>query len=137
MSKTIKSAGFAGAALALTFATVATLAAEPAAAQELTVTARPAVEERVERVSVAGLDLSHSDGVRLLQGRVRAASRRVCEGASLNRFDSAERNCRKAALKAADRTVASLAERARRLAGTANAEAGITTLQTAIRPESE
>ncbi|GAA4022051.1 hypothetical protein GCM10022280_23360 [Sphingomonas swuensis] len=91
----------AGAALALILAAsaVAVLAAPPAAARDLTVTAPRQSELLTERVSLAGLDLASKDDRLLLDRRLRAASGRVCAPVSVGFPGTIENRCRSAAME--------------------------------------
>jgi UrcA family protein len=116
VSNKLRSAGSAALAFSLTIGVVGLLAAEPAAARDLTVTAQSAEVFPTERVSTAGLDLTRAEGVRLLQAKVNAASRRVCNVSAVGLHGPSELSCRKTAKAAAAPQIANLIERSQRLA---------------------
>lgn len=117
MTRTVRSAGFAAAALCLTAALVGVLAEQPAMAQDLTITADeldPSFD--AEFVSTAGLDLTTERGVKRLHTRVRTASQRVCSVGSFTRINTAELDCREGAMAMAVPQVERLVKRTRELA---------------------
>jgi UrcA family protein len=72
-----------------------------------------------EEVSTAGLDLTKASDRQRLESRIRSATRRVCGDNGLVGMVKDERLCRKAAQVSAQRQVASLLDRSRRLANAA------------------
>lgn len=134
MSRTVRSAGSAALAFSLTAGLIGLLAADPAAARDLTVTAKISEELPIERVSTAGLDLSTHAGVRLLEGRVRSAGRKVCNGATLSIAAPSELRCRRDVVAAAEPRIASLSAQARSLAA-AGLPAVIDTAFAVIAPQ--
>lgn len=115
-TRSLRNSGAAAFALSITFGLVAVLAAPPASARDLTVTAPAPADVHSAYVSTAGLDLADSGDLRRLQSRIRAASREVCAPLSIGKLGTAERMCRTSALDSAAPQVARLTERAQQLA---------------------
>jgi UrcA family protein len=112
MSDVIKSAGSAAFAFALACGLIAVTVAEPAAASTVVADQVMDREIRSESVSLAGLDLSSPKDIRLLETRIRAASRRVCRQPGNEPLTSQQaQDCRKSAKLAAQSKVAALLER--------------------------
>jgi UrcA family protein len=106
------SAGSAALAFCMTVGVIGLLA-QPAAAAN---TSEVAALDRVEvstRVSTAGLDLAKSDDVRMLEARVRAATRRLCDQESRG-VSRSELSCKAAARTSAERQITSLVDRSQR-----------------------
>lgn len=135
MSKSIRSAGSAAFAFSLTVGVISLLAAEPAAASDFTVTANSR-DQLTEMVPTAGLDLSQAKGVRLLETRIRAASRRVCAVTPVSLAAQSELRCRRTAQDGAAPQVAQLVNRARALAS-AGQPAAIDTVVAIVAPGGE
>jgi UrcA family protein len=126
MSNTVKSAGSAAFAFAITFGLIAMTVEQPAAASTVSGETMSG-QARSERVSLAGIDLSKAEDVRQLQTRVRAASRRVCAPLAERRLTMAsEYDCRRSARAAAEVKVAGLMERSRAFAATQPSVMGAT-----------
>lgn len=125
MSQNVKSAGFGALAFALTFGLVAATVADPAAARTTgAASASSGRDVPTKRVSVAGLDLTQASDLRQLDGRIRAASRRVCaEFGGSRHIMLEELSCRQQARAGAALKVAELVDRTRSLAD-AGASAG-------------
>ena len=120
MTKQIKSTGLAALAFSVSLGLVGLTVAQPASAangpNEYRVIAPSEDTVLTKTVRVSDLDLANPADFRRLEFRISAASRFVCAPLSNGQVTPAEAKCRAYAKGSANRQVASLLERADRLA---------------------